>query len=79
MKTWLLRPFERIAGAPALLLGLLAIVLTAALASHSGLRIDGVVDLQIGQAAPVWALILQGLANWLCLGLMLLIVALVGH
>jgi hypothetical protein len=76
MKTWLFRPFERIAGAAALALGLLLIALTAALAARAGLQTVGVIDLHIAAPGPIAALILQGLVNWLSLSLMLLIVAL---
>lgn len=72
MKTWLFRPFERIAGAPALALGMLAMLLTAWLAARNGLHMDGVVDLHFGPPAGLIALIAEGLVNWLSLGLALL-------
>jgi hypothetical protein len=71
MKTWLFRPFDRIAGGVALGLGLFIIVVTAFLAAASGLHTDGVIDLHFGPTVPVWVLLLQGLINWLCLGLVL--------
>ena len=71
MKTWLLRPFDRIAGGPALGLGLAVIGLTAIVAASAGLHTDGVLDLHFGPTVPVWVLLVQGLINWLCLGLVL--------
>ncbi len=68
MKTWLFRPFDRIAGGLALGLGLAILALTAILATASGLHTDGVIDLHFGPSVPVWVLMAQGLINWLCLG-----------
>lgn len=72
MKTWLFRPFERIAGTPALALGMLAMLLTAWLAARNGLHTDGVLDLHSGPPASLMLLIAEGLINWLSLGLVLL-------
>jgi len=72
MKTWLFRPFERIAGAQALGLGLLLLLATAWLASRAGLITDGVLDLHFAPQAGLVDLILQALINWLTLSLMLL-------
>ncbi|MDT8408382.1 MAG: hypothetical protein RQ741_02165 [Wenzhouxiangellaceae bacterium] len=72
MRTWLFRPFERIAGTPALALGLLVMLLTAWLAARNGLHSDGVLDLHAGPPASLMLLIVEGLTNWLSLGLALL-------
>ncbi|TVQ35340.1 MAG: hypothetical protein EA370_09400 [Wenzhouxiangella sp.] len=73
MKTWLFKPFERIAGGPALVVGLVVILLTALLAWRAGLHTDGVLDLHFGPTVPWWNLILQGLINWLILAVLLLV------
>ncbi len=72
MKVWLFKPFERIAGGPALLAGLVIIAITATLAWQAGLHTDGVLDLHFGPSAAWWTLLLQGLINWLCLAVLLL-------
>lgn len=72
MRTWLFRPFERIAGGPALALGLLAMLLTAWLAARNGLHTDGVLDLHSGSPASLILLIAEGLINWMSLALALL-------
>jgi len=71
MKTWLFRPFDRIAGGAALGMGLVIMGVTAVLATSAGLHTDGVIDLHFGPPVPVWVLLAQGLINWLCLGLVL--------
>ncbi|MCH8478779.1 MAG: hypothetical protein LAT56_12675 [Wenzhouxiangella sp.] len=73
MKTWLLKPFERIAGGPALAAGLVIMTVTALLAWRAGLHTDGVLDLHFGPSVPVWQLLLQGLINWLSLALLMLL------
>ncbi len=75
MKTWLFRPFERIAGGPALVLGLIVILLTAWMAARGGLHTDGVVDLHFWPDPGVLHLIAQGFINWLSLSLALLAAA----
>jgi hypothetical protein len=73
MKTWLFKPFDRLAGAPALGLGLLIIAITALLAWRAGLHTDGVLDLHFGPSVALWVVLVQGLINWLCLSAMLLV------
>lgn len=75
MKTWLFRPFERIAGGPALVLGLIVILITAWWAARGGLQTDGVLDLHFKPDAGVFQLIVQGFINWLSLSLALLAAA----
>lgn len=72
MRTWLFRPFDRIAGGPALGLGLMLLVLTALLAWRNGLQTDGVLDLHFQTELGLVDLLLQGLVNWLTLALLLL-------
>jgi len=67
LKTWLFRPFDRIAGAQALGLGVVVMILTALLAASSGLLNDGVLDLHFGPELPFWVLLAQSLINWVSL------------
>jgi len=76
LKTWLFRPFDRIAGTRALGLGAVVIALTALLAASSGLINDGVLDLHFGPELPFWVLLAQGLINWASLSAFLLIAGL---
>lgn len=69
--TWLFKPFERVAGGPALVAGLGVIVLAALLAWQSGLHTRGVIDLHFGPRLGLWVLVMQGLINWLTLSLLL--------
>ena len=73
MKTWLFRPFDRIAGGPALAAGLVVLLLTAGLAWHNGLQTDGVLDLHFQSGLSLTDLLTQGLINWLTLSVCLLI------
>lgn len=73
MKTWLFKPFDRVAGGPVLAAGLLVILLTALLAWRSGLQTDGVLDLHFQAGLSLPDLLLQGLINWLTLSVCLLI------
>ncbi len=72
MKTWLFKPFERVAGGRALAVGLIVLMLTAVLAWQAGLHTDGVIDLHFGPSVGLWVLVLQGLINWLLLSAALL-------
>jgi len=74
MKIWLLRPFDRVAGATALLAGVAALVMTALLAWRVGLVTDGVMDLHFSVSPGFWQLLAQGLINWISMALALLMV-----
>lgn len=69
--TWLWKPFDRIAGGPALGLGLAAIVLTGALAAPTNTHLDGVLDTHVGLPAPFWIFPAEGIVNWLSLAIVL--------
>ncbi len=73
MKVWLFRPFDRVAGGPALGLGLAVITITALLAWRAGLHTDGVLDLHYGPRVAAWVLLAQGMINWLILGMLMLL------
>lgn len=71
--TLLFKPFVYIAGVEALGLGLAAILLAGLVGSLSHTHFDGVLDTHTGAHAPLWIFLAEGLVDWLCLGLVLLI------
>jgi len=73
LTTLLFNPFVYIAGAPALGLGLAAILLAGLIGSWGHTHFDGVLDTHIGARAPLGVFLAEGLIDWLCLGLVLLI------
>jgi hypothetical protein len=73
LTTLLFNPFVYIAGAQALGLGLAAILLAGLVGSLSHTHFDGVLDTHTGLHAPLWVFLAEGLVDWLCVALMLLI------
>jgi hypothetical protein len=69
----LFHPFHRIAGSPALLLGLAAITLTGIIGAGQGLHFDGVLDTHVGKSGPWWLFVSEGLMNWISLAVLLLL------
>lgn len=69
----LFSPFQRIAGGAALGLGLAALVSAALVGAGQGVHFDGVLDVHAGRAAPWWLFVAEGLIDWLCLALVLLV------
>jgi len=70
--TLLFNPFIYIAGARALCLGLVAILLAGLLGYVSHTHFDGVLDIHTGSARPLWVFLSEGMIDWLCLSLALL-------
>jgi len=71
--TRLFNPFVYVAGAQALGLGLAAMLLAGLVGSVSHTHFDGVLDTHTGMSAPLWFFLTEGLVDWLCLSLMLLV------
>jgi hypothetical protein len=71
--TLLFNPFVYIAGAQALCLGLAAILLAGLVGSLSNTHFDGVLDTHTGAHARLWVFLLEGVIDWLCLSVVLLI------
>jgi hypothetical protein len=69
----LFHPFLRIAGVPAFLLGLAAIIFTGIIGAGQGLHFDGVLDTHTGKSGPLWLFVSEGLINWISLAVLLLI------
>ena len=61
---WLFNPFVRLAGAPALGLGLTIVVATGVVAAMAGVHLDGLLDFHPGFAVPLWVPVVEGLVNW---------------
>jgi hypothetical protein len=77
LKQWLFNPFQFIAGGSTLLLGLIIMLVSAFSGSLSNAHFDGVLDLHIGKAAPLWFFTTEVLIDWLCLSIVLLITGLI--
>jgi hypothetical protein len=71
--TLLFNPFFYIAGVQALGLGLAAIFLAGLVGSWGHAHFDGVLDTHVGASAPLWFFFAEGLMDWLCLGIVLLV------
>jgi hypothetical protein len=71
---WLFNPFQYLAGVPALLLGLVAILLTGLLGSFSNSHFDGTLDFHTGAVFPLRVFLLEGIVDWLALAVVLTVV-----
>lgn len=71
--TLLFNPSVYIAGARALGLGLIAILLAGLIGSLGNIHFDGVLDTHMGAPTPLWFFLLEGILDWLCLGVVLLV------
>lgn len=69
--TWLFNPFYYVAGAKALVVGVLVIFAAGYIGSLSKSHFDGVLDFHTGAPAPLWAFLVQGFVNWLVMGVLL--------
>lgn len=69
----LFNPSVNIAGASALGLGLIAILLAGLIGSLGNIHFDGVLDTHMGASAPLWFFLVEGILDWLCLSLVLLV------
>ncbi|MGZ4988225.1 MAG: hypothetical protein ACXWBP_09295, partial [Limisphaerales bacterium] len=69
--TLLFNPSVYVAGAQALILGIIAILLTSLIGSFGNAHFDGVLDSHVGAAAPLWLYFAEGLIDWLCLTIVL--------
>lgn len=70
-------PFRFIAGYPALVSGLVILLVTGGIASISLTHFDGVLDTHIGFPAPLWFFLGESIVNWLSLSVCLWVGALV--
>jgi hypothetical protein len=72
--TWLFNPFVYIAGAEALGLGLVAIILAGLIGYTSNTHFDGVLDTHTGRAAPLAFFLTEGFVDWLSLSFVLFVI-----
>ena len=73
-RTLLFKPFVFVAGAQALLLGLAAILLAGLIASFGLFHFDGVLDFHGPAERPLWTFLTEGIIDWLCAAIVLLVV-----
>ncbi len=71
--TLLFNPSVYLAGAEALALGLAAILLTGLIGWLGNTHFDGVLDAHLGGQAPLWVFMVEGILDWLCLAVVLLV------
>jgi len=70
---WLFNPSVYVAGAPALGLGFGAILLAALVGWQGNTHFDGVLDAHAGMHSPFWTFLVEGILDWLCVALVLLV------
>ncbi len=75
--TLLFNPFVYIAGAKALGLGLAAILVAGLIGAVGHTHFDGVLDVHSGAQAPLWVFLAEGMIDWLCLAVVLLIIGMI--
>ena len=73
LTTLLFNPFFYIAGSKALFIGVAAILLAGLVGSLSNTHFDGVLDTHTGAHAPPWFFLSEGIVDWVCLSVVLLI------
>lgn len=76
LKRSLFNPFEFISDYKALLIGVTAILLTGVAGYFNSVHLDGPIDLHIGSPAPMYIFIMEGIADWLVLSLLLYVMGL---
>jgi len=69
--TWLFNPFVYIAGAPALGLGLAAVLVAGLIGSVSNTHFDGVLDTHSGLHVSLGCFLAEGFIDWFCLAVVL--------
>jgi hypothetical protein len=70
--TWLFNPFHYLAGGQALGIGVIIIAAAAVVGAASRSHFDGVLDFHTGLEVPPWVFLVEGLIDWLALGILLL-------
>lgn len=77
MKIWLFNPFTYVAGARALLAGLILMTITLCIAFYSNTHFDGSIDAHIGLQAPFLLYVFEQLIAWGCVVLVFFIAGLI--
>ncbi|MHB8996978.1 MAG: hypothetical protein ACYC63_17170 [Armatimonadota bacterium] len=73
----LINPFTKLAGWPALGLGLLVVAATVAIAVAGRVLYDGIMDVHVGLAVPSWVLAILPLADWLIVAILFLLAGMI--
>jgi hypothetical protein len=73
LSQWLFNPFRYVAGFQALLMGLVIILISGLIGSFSNTHFDGVLDVHTGAAKPLWFFLAEGLIDWMCMTVPLII------
>lgn len=76
LRTWLFNPFHYIAGAKALVLGLLVIGVSSLIGWRTNSHFDGVLDMHTGVTAPYPVFLMEGLVDWLAMAVIILVLGL---
>ena len=77
LRTWIFNPFYYLAGGQALALGLAFIVAAGLMGSAASVHLDGVLDAHVGLEAPIWLFPVEGIVDWLSMGLTLWVAGIV--
>jgi len=72
IRNLLFRPFVYLTGESSLLLGLAIIVVTGIICSLGRTHFDGVLDVHTGPDLKWWVFVLEGIIDWLIVGILLL-------
>jgi hypothetical protein len=75
IRTWVFNPFHYIAGGPALIIGILAILSAGLIGAASKSHFDGVLDYHSGASVPLWLYLCEGMIDWLAMAVILLLAA----
>lgn len=65
IRTWIFNPFVYIAGFKALILGLVAMLITAPIAFYGRVHFDGAIDLHVGAKTAYWLYLAEPLLAWI--------------
>jgi hypothetical protein len=72
IRSVLFRPFLYLTGKSSLLLGLVIIIVTGIICSLGRTHFDGVLDVHTGPDLQWWLFVLEGIIDWLIMGILLL-------
>jgi hypothetical protein len=72
LRTLLFNPFAIVAGGPALLFGVAAVLLAGLIGSSNSFHFDGVLDFHSLTPRASWIFFAEGIVDWLCVALVLL-------
>jgi len=77
LSKWLFNPFIYIAGFPAMLAGLVIMILTSVVAFYGKIHFDGAIDLHVGAVTPYWLYLAEPLLAWIIVAVVFYFTALI--